>query len=116
VFAIYQRRAARGTRLSLNWRSAAWIPPWLIGLGLISYLGQFPSKSTAPSSWTFGVVLLAKQAIPFWWDLVVIAAFSLAVYYMAVRYSQPIHCVQEAVAAAEEEMLIEERELGAVPA
>jgi amino acid transporter len=116
VFAVYQRVAPRGQRLVLNWRSAAWIPPWLIGLGIISYLGQFPSKSTAPASWTFGVVLLAKQTIPFWWDLVIIAVFSLGIYYMAVRFAQPTSYFKQAIAATEEEMRVEERELGAAPA
>ncbi len=116
VFMAYQALAPRGTRLKLNWRSAAWIPPWLIGLGLISYLGQYPSKSTAPSSWTFGVVLLAKQTIPFWVDLGVIAVFSLAIFYAAVHFSQPSDYVQRAIAVVEEEMAVEEQELGAVPA
>ena len=78
VFAIYQATAPPSRKLNLAWRAAAWIPPWLIGLGIISYLGQFPS--TKPSSgWPFSISLLAKQTIPFWWDLVIIAVFSLVI-------------------------------------
>lgn len=103
VFAVYQALAPPSRKLHLEWRAAAWIPPWLIGLGIISYLGQFPSS--APSSgWPFSITLLAQLTIPFWWDLVVIAAFSLAIFYMAVHFAQPQELVTQAVAASQDEM------------
>ncbi len=106
VFFVYQRVAPRDRKLHLDWRAAAWIPPWLIGLGIISYLGQFPS-STPSSGWPFGLTLLAKLTIPFWWDLVVITAFSLAIFYMAVRFAQPRELVSQAVAAAADESALD---------
>jgi amino acid transporter len=107
VFAIYQATAPPSRKLNLAWRAAAWIPPWLIGLGIISYLGQFPS--TKPSSgWPFSITLLAKQTIPFWWDLVTIAVFSLAIFYLAVRFAQPQKYVAQAVAASEDEMSLDQ--------
>jgi amino acid transporter len=107
VFAIYQAAAPPSRKLNLAWRAAAWIPPWLVGLGIISYLGQFPS--TKPSSgWPFSITLLAKQTIPFWWDLVTIAVFSLVIFYMAVRFAQPQKYVAEAVAASEDEMSLDQ--------
>jgi amino acid transporter len=103
AFAVYQAAAPASRKLHLDWRAAAWIPPWLIGLGIISYLGQFPS--TAPSSgWAFHLVLKAKLTIPFWWDLVIIAGFSLVIYYMAVRFAQSQEYVTRAVAASQDEM------------
>jgi amino acid transporter len=103
----YQLLARRGVGLPMDRRAAAWILPWLVGLGLISYLGQFPT--TAPKSgWAFNLALTAKQTIPFWWDLVAVAVFSLFVYYMGVRYALPRDRVSQAVAEAEEEMRIEE--------
>ncbi|MDQ6821179.1 MAG: APC family permease, partial [Actinomycetota bacterium] len=106
VFFIYQAVAPPERKLALNWGSAAWVLPWLVGLGIISYLGQFPTS--APSSgWPFGVTLLAKQTIPFWWDLVIVAAFSLVVYYMAIHFTQPTELVQQAIAAAEDELSVD---------
>jgi amino acid transporter len=83
VYAVSHRDA----RLPIDPHAAAWILPWLVGLGVISYLGQYPS--TAPKSgWAFGLALMAKQTIPFWWDLAAVAAFSLLIYYAAVRFAQ----------------------------
>jgi amino acid transporter len=107
VFFVYQAVAPPSRKLNLAWRAAAWIPPWLVGLGIISYLGQFPS--TKPSSgWPFSITLLAKQTIPFWWDLVTIAVFSLVIFYMAVRFAQPQKYVAQAVAASEDEMSLDQ--------
>ncbi len=103
VFFAYQRVVPSERRLRVDWRPAAWIPPWLIGLGVISYLGQFPS-SAPKSGWAFGLVLLGQQTIPFWWDLVVIAAFSLVIYYMAARLAESPEYVARAVAVADEEI------------
>ncbi|MGI8571019.1 MAG: APC family permease [Solirubrobacteraceae bacterium] len=113
VFFIYQAVAPPERKLHLHWRAAAWVPFWLIGLGVISYLGQFPSS--APSSgWPFGVALLAQQTIPFWVDLLVIAAFSLVIFFGAIRFAQPHELVAQAVASAEDELGVDA--IGAAPA
>ena len=75
VFFVYQAVAPPGRKLTIHWRNAAWIPPWLIGIGIISYLGQYPTDEPS-SGWPFGIALLAKQTIPFWVDLGVVAVFS----------------------------------------
>jgi amino acid transporter len=106
VFFIYQAVAAPDRKLHLHWRAAAWVLPWLVGLGVISYLGQFPN-SAPTSGWPFGVALLAKLTIPFWWDLVVVAVFSLVVFYMAVYFAQPSELVQQAVASAKDELALD---------
>jgi amino acid transporter len=103
VFAVYQAAAPPSRKLHLEWRAAAWIPPWLIGLGIISYLGQFPS-SAPKTGWPFSLTLLAQLTIPFWWDLVAIAGFSLAIFYLAVHFAQPQEYVTQAVAASRDEM------------
>lgn len=112
VFFVYQRVAASANRLTIEWRAAAWIPPWLIGLGIISYLGQYPS-SAPKSGWAFNLVLLGKQTIPFWWDLVTVAAFSLVIYYAAVHLAQSREHVAEALVAADEEIRLDEVSDGA---
>ena len=102
VFFVYQAVAPPGRKLAIHWRNAAWIPPWLIGIGIISYLGQYPN-SAPKSGWPFGITLLAKQTIPFWVDLGVVAAFSLAIYYFAVSLAMPTEFVRAAEAAADKE-------------
>jgi amino acid transporter len=62
-------------RPPLDWKSAQWLPVYLIGLGIISWLGQYSGGAVkAPVN---------TNTIPFWWDMVVVAAFSLIIYYWA---------------------------------
>jgi hypothetical protein len=61
-------------RPPLDWKSAQWLPPYLIGMGLISWFGQFGS----------GAPPINNGRLPFWWDMLVVAGFSLAIYYWAV--------------------------------
>jgi amino acid transporter len=62
-------------RPPLDWKSAQWLPAYLIGMGIISWQGQYGPDNTF--------------RIPFGWDFVVVAVFSLAVYYWAVATSLP---------------------------
>ena len=59
----------RITTTSLGLKSAMWIFPYFTGLTLISYLGAFGGKNI----------------IPFGWDFAVIAVFSVAILYLAVK-------------------------------
>jgi amino acid transporter len=70
-------------RPPLEWKSAYWLLPYLIGLGIISWQGQFPLKGSggAPPNNTFH--------IPFWWDMLIVAAFSLVIYYWAIFTALP---------------------------
>jgi amino acid transporter len=88
LFAVY--RAVQASRHSipaaakdLQLRSLAWILPWLIGIGIISALGQYDGA----------------DIIPDWWDLILVAAWSLVIFYVAERMVMP----REAVAAQVEE-------------
>jgi len=58
----------------LDWNAAIWLWPYLGGLTLISYLGQFQG---------------GRMNIPFYWDMVVVTAWSLIVYYTAIRLRLP---------------------------
>jgi len=102
VFFVYQAVAPVGRKLVLNWRAASWIPPWLIGIGIISYLGQYPTSKPS-SGWPFGIALLAQQDIPFWVDLGVVAAFSLVIYYWAARVAMPTEFVHAVEAVTDRE-------------
>jgi amino acid transporter len=73
-------------RSPLDWKSAVWLPVWLIGMGIISWQGQYSGAASAdkhpqPPTNTFN--------IPFWWDILIVAAFSLLIYYWAMRAKLP---------------------------
>ncbi|MEW1831061.1 APC family permease [Streptomyces sp. NPDC088196] len=51
----------------LDWKAAQWLPVYLLGLGVISWQGSFGGQGH----------------IALWWDIVVVAVFSLGIYYWA---------------------------------
>jgi amino acid transporter len=63
-------------RPPLDWKNALWLPVWLIGLGIISWQGQFSGGAVASP--------VNTNNIPFWWDIVAVAGFSLIIYYWAM--------------------------------
>ncbi len=79
----------------MDWAAARWVIPYLVGMGVISYLGPFGSSSGSPSGIIGGIgvfksVLVGGHGdLPLYWDLLVLAGFSLAIYYaaMATRLS-----------------------------
>jgi len=68
-------------RPPLDWRSAQWLPVYLIGMGIISWLGQYSGGAVAAP--------VNTSTIPFWWDMVVVAAFSLGIYFWAQAVRLP---------------------------
>jgi len=68
----------------LDWRSAQWLPVYLVGVGLISWQGRYCSQGPA-STTTCG----ATDNIPQWWDLVIVAGFSLVIYFWALAVRLP---------------------------
>jgi amino acid transporter len=62
-------------RPPLEWKAAQWLPAYLIGMGIISWQGQYGPDNT--------------YRIPFGLDFVVVAVFTLAIYYWAVATSLP---------------------------
>jgi amino acid transporter len=68
-------------RPPLDWKSAVWLPAWLIGMGIISWQGQYSGGAVAPP--------LNTGHIGFWWDMLVVAAFSVAIYFWAMRTKLP---------------------------
>jgi amino acid transporter len=73
-------------RPPLDWKSAVWLPAWLIGMGIISWQGQY---SGAPSSDKHPLPPTNTLNIPFWWDMVVVAGFSVIIYYWAMATRLP---------------------------
>ena len=67
----------------LDLRAAQWLPIYLVGMGLIVYLSDFgPMKHP----W-----------FPLWWDIGVVAVFSLAIYYWALSVALPAAQIREMV-------------------
>ncbi len=85
ILALSRRAGAGEREASLEWRSSVWIWPWLGGMALITWLGQFDGH----------------KVIPFWWDMALVAAFSLGIFYWAVHVALPPEQVASYLDAAE---------------
>jgi amino acid transporter len=84
----------------LDWGASVWIFPYMIGMTLISYFGSFPGPTAIPIFG--GVVPGLKHAwyggggdLPLWYDLLVLAVFSLIIYFTAVYTALPEAKVDE---------------------
>ncbi|MDH2413765.1 APC family permease [Nocardioides sp. CER19] len=86
------------TQPVLDWHAAQWLPIYLVGLGIIVYLSDYGP--------------LDNPVIPLWWDLVVMAAFSLLIYYWALYVALPTAKIEEMV---NEVVLPEEGDLAPMP-
>jgi amino acid transporter len=76
-------------RPPLDWRSAQWLPVYLIGMGLISWQGQFSGGAVAAP--------VNTNNIPFGIDLVVVIVFSIVIYYWAMAARLPTEEMQNLV-------------------
>jgi hypothetical protein len=98
--------SAPSERPPLDWRNAAWLLPFLVGLGAISYLSSFDTKSKSSFLGLNG----PTGTLPFGWDVLVMAVFGLAIYALAIRLRLPRAAVAEHVgdltAEAEEEDIL----------
>lgn len=69
----------------VNWKRSAWLGAYLLGMGIISWQGQFGPENTF--------------RLPFWWDMGLVALFSLAIYYWAMNSTLSRGEMEEAIAA-----------------
>ncbi|WP_225098843.1 APC family permease [Streptomyces sp. CoH27] len=70
----------------LDFKAAQWLVPYLLGIGVISYLSTFGGNGD----------------LPLWWDMLVVTVFSLVIYYWAkATASQP-----EAIERSIEEVVV----------
>jgi amino acid transporter len=67
-----------------------WVPVWLVGMIVIGYLGRYGNGAT--------------NDLPNWWDLVVVIAFALVIFYWAVSLRVDSDCVHAAVEAEKDEI------------
>jgi amino acid transporter len=62
-------------RPPLDWKSAQWLPVYLIGMGIVSWQGQFGPNNT--------------NRIAFGPDMIIVAVFCLLIYYWAMATRLP---------------------------
>jgi amino acid transporter len=84
VLALHEWRC-RGRTPPMEWRAGAWVVAWLAGLGLISYLGDYPAVDKHAGN---------LHLFNFAEAIGLIAAFSLLVMYLAMRWRLPPERVQ----------------------
>jgi peptidoglycan/LPS O-acetylase OafA/YrhL len=80
----------------LDWRAASWLPVYLVGMGVIVYLSSFGPRDDPP--------------LPFGWDMLAVAVFSIVIYYWAISVSLQREQIEEML---EEVVLPEEEGMGA---
>src|SRR5216683_4061832 len=68
----------------VNWRRSAWLGVYLLGMGIISWQGQYGPENTS--------------RLPFWWDMGVVAVFSLVIYFWAIYSALPREEIEQLVA------------------
>jgi len=81
VLAIYSM-VAKESMPPLDMRAGSWVLPWLAGLALFSYLGEYDG---------------GKDVIGFGWGIIVILAFSAAIFVWALKVALPADRVMENV-------------------
>ncbi|GAA4993693.1 APC family permease [Kitasatospora paranensis] len=85
-YAAYATRKGLPNAPRLDWRPAQWLPVYLVGLGLISWQGGFGDGT---------------GAIPMWWDMALVAAFSVGIYHWAIRVALPADLIDENIEGVE---------------
>jgi hypothetical protein len=83
---------------------ATWLLPWMAGLCLISYLGDYPEKSSHAGN---------RAAIGFGWGFLAMFLLSVLVWALAMRVRLPRSEVERHVEDTAMEAKMEEQELGA---
>jgi amino acid transporter len=82
----------------IDWQGAWWILPYIIGMGVISYFGGFGAGGIIDGVGTFKTVFVGGNGdLPLYWDLLVVAVFSLMIFYAAMYFRLPSERVDKYV-------------------
>ncbi len=83
----------------IDWDAAVWVLPYLVGLGIISYFGGFGESGIIGGVGVFKNVLVGgHDHLGTYLSLLVVAVFSLVIYYMAMARRMPEYKVDQYVA------------------
>jgi amino acid transporter len=82
LLAISAATSAPEQRPTLDWQAGIWLAPYMVGLGVVSYLSSFSGPA---------------NALPFGWDVLVMALFSLAIYVLAVHLRLPREEIEQRI-------------------
>jgi amino acid transporter len=85
---------------AMDWQAAPWIIAWIVGMGLISYLGAFGPGGIIGGIGFFKHVLPqgGTDDIGLWGGIIASGAFNLIIYYWAISLRLPESKVDEYVA------------------
>ena len=72
-------------RPPLDWKQAQWLPVFLLGMGVISWMGRYCSSGPAGP----GASCSATERIPFWYDMGIVAVFALIIFFWAQAVALP---------------------------
>ncbi|WP_151081630.1 APC family permease [Nocardioides cynanchi] len=73
---------------TLEWRAASWLLPYLAGMGVIVYVSSFGHAPTDP-------------VLAFGWDILVVAVWSLVIYYWAMQVALSTQMIEEMIGEVE---------------
>jgi hypothetical protein len=84
----------------MDWDAAWWIIPYLVGMLVISYFGDFGAGGIIGGIGVFHHVLDqgGNDDLGLWGGLLAVAVWSLIIYYIAINKRLPAHKVDEYVA------------------
>lgn len=88
LFVIYRLFSDRPRGVTMNWMSATWMWPYLVGLNLVSYFGSYGG---------------GNGEIPVGWDFLFLGLLSALCLYLAVKFRASDHHVSDTLARLEDE-------------
>jgi amino acid transporter len=95
---------SRSSMPEMDWKAGAtWALPWLAGLCLISYLGDYPEQSAGAGN---------TATIGFGWGFLVVFVLSVIVWWLALKVRLPQAQAESNIEATTAEAQNEDQELG----
>ena len=89
-------------RAPIDWGAGAWLFPYLLGLGVITYFTQYGHGSVFGGVGVFdGVWVGGNGELGLGWDMVVMAVFSLVIYHVAMAKRLPSAHVERNISHAD---------------
>ncbi|MFI2205242.1 APC family permease [Streptomyces sp. NPDC020192] len=80
-YAAYAIRKDLPNAPRLDFKAAQWLVPYLLGIGVISYLSTFGGNGD----------------LPLWWDMLVVTVFSLGIYYWAKATASAPEAIERSI-------------------